>query len=175
MTEINVPDANYFQEVGYDRNPGDGTKHYRYVLNKELEKSEYIDKTPFNEYFLLRGQSRGNDGGLFARALGSKKKKSTVRSVGKFKGILRLTEKSMDTLGIDKPESMTDPAEKKKSEELSKKLLVNNEVIVRIYVLECFGLMSMDEEGNSDPYLRFKLGKKVINDVENYLEDASDP
>ena len=48
MKEINVPDEEYFMEIGYDRVKGDGTVHYRYILDKPLEDSEYIDKTPFH-------------------------------------------------------------------------------------------------------------------------------
>lgn len=47
MEEINVPDPNYYMVVGYDKNPGDGVMHYRYIVKSELEESEYIDKSPF--------------------------------------------------------------------------------------------------------------------------------
>lgn len=49
------------------------------------------------------------------------------------------------------------------------------EVLVRVYVCDAFGLMSMDEEGNSDPYIKIKLGKNVIDDVETVFENDCDP
>eukprot|EP00362_Geleiidae_sp_MMETSP1317_P000874 CAMPEP_0201283630 /NCGR_PEP_ID=MMETSP1317-20130820/31794_1 /ASSEMBLY_ACC=CAM_ASM_000770 /TAXON_ID=187299 /ORGANISM="Undescribed Undescribed, Strain Undescribed" /LENGTH=60 /DNA_ID=CAMNT_0047600555 /DNA_START=416 /DNA_END=598 /DNA_ORIENTATION=+ len=45
------------------------------------------------------------------------------------------------------------------TKQIQKDLLGKNEVLVRVYVLDCFNLMSMDSEGNSDPYLRLSLGK----------------
>ena len=57
MEEINVPDPNYYMAVGYDREPGDGYMHYRYCVRSELEEaSDYIDKSPFNKYDVMRGQ-----------------------------------------------------------------------------------------------------------------------
>lgn len=38
MSELNVPDPDYFMEIGHDRTPGSGEKHYRYLLNTPLEK-----------------------------------------------------------------------------------------------------------------------------------------
>jgi hypothetical protein len=55
MEEINVPDPEYYMAVGYDRAPGDGVMHYRYVVRSELEESEYIDKSPFNKYDIMLG------------------------------------------------------------------------------------------------------------------------
>jgi hypothetical protein len=55
MEEINVPDDRYYMAVGYDRTPGDGIMHYRYVVKDELEHTEYIDHSPFMKYDLLKG------------------------------------------------------------------------------------------------------------------------
>lgn len=47
MEETNVPDPNFYMVCGYDKQPGDGDMHYRYIVKSELEESEYIDKSPF--------------------------------------------------------------------------------------------------------------------------------
>lgn len=65
IIEVGAPDPEFFTELGYDRKPGSAEKHYRYCLKNSLEESDFMDKTPFNEYDLWRGQSRGNDS-LFA-------------------------------------------------------------------------------------------------------------
>jgi len=55
MEEINCPDPEYYHAVGYDKQPGDGVMHYRYVVKSELEESDYIDKSPFLKYEILKG------------------------------------------------------------------------------------------------------------------------
>lgn len=55
MEEINVPDPAYYKACGYDNKPGDGVMHYRYIVDRELEESEYIDVSPFNKYDLIKG------------------------------------------------------------------------------------------------------------------------
>ena len=84
MFEYDVPDPLYFIELGYDKSPGSGEKHYRYLLKTPLEKSIFIDPSPFHCYDLWRGQNRGNDSFF---SFGSTE--STLKKVGKFKGILK--------------------------------------------------------------------------------------
>jgi len=55
IAEVNVPDPEYFMELGYDRVPGEGTKHYRYLLKTPLEESIFMEKTPFQVYHIIRG------------------------------------------------------------------------------------------------------------------------
>jgi hypothetical protein len=84
MEEINVPDPEYFMAVGYDRSPGDGTMHYRYVVRSELEETDYIDKSPFQKFDILRGQERGLEDGLFSSAdrMNSTGQGTNVKTVG---------------------------------------------------------------------------------------------
>lgn len=62
VLQVNIPDPDFFLPIGYDRIPGDGTMHYRYYVDCELEdfggsneKCRYIDKSPFSKYHLFRG------------------------------------------------------------------------------------------------------------------------
>ncbi len=41
-------------------------------------------------------------------------------------------------------------------------------VVIRIYVLTATGLFACDDDGLSDPYIKIRLGNKVIDDVKNY-------
>lgn len=70
-------------QIGYDRNPGtDKIQHYRLIIDKELEKTDYIDESPFFMFDIIRGQaitSKGVD-------------ESGVKHVGKFKGLIRITQ-----------------------------------------------------------------------------------
>lgn len=64
---------------------------------------------------------------------------------------------------------------KDKYAEMSKQLLVPTKCIVRVYIIEAFGLPPKDTGSDSDPYLILKLGKKKIKDREDYKEDNSHP
>ena len=55
LYEYNVPDPNYYLELGYDKLQGSGEKHYRYLVKVPLEESQYIEPTPFHCYDLWRG------------------------------------------------------------------------------------------------------------------------
>jgi hypothetical protein len=81
MEEINCPDPNYYMTIGYDKNPGDGVMHYRYVVRTELEDSEYVDKSPFSKYDIRKGYDMV-DGEV---------KTDAVDITGMFKGLVRIT------------------------------------------------------------------------------------
>ena len=48
-------------------------------------------------------------------------------------------------------------------------------VIVKLYILEAYDLMSRDDDGNSDPYLKIQLGRKKINTEKDYFENTTNP
>ena len=58
---------------------------------------------------------------------------------------------------------------------MSKQLLIPTKCLVRVYVIEAFGLPPKDTGSDSDPYLVLKLGSKKIKDRENYFEDTPHP
>lgn len=58
---------------------------------------------------------------------------------------------------------------------MSKKLLVPSKVILRVYIIEAFGLPAKDNGSDSDPYLILKLGGKKINDRDNHFDDTPHP
>lgn len=56
-------------------------------------------------------------------------------------------------------------------EEMKKRLLVKAECIIRVYVLDAFGLAQRDTDSLSDPYVLVKLGKKTAGDPKKYKQD----
>ena len=49
------------------------------------------------------------------------------------------------------------------------------ECVVRIYVIRGIDLQPQDPSGFSDPFLKIKLGKKKINDEDNYIPNTLNP
>lgn len=62
------------------------------------------------------------------------------------------------------------------SDEIIKRaLLSEKKCIVRTYIIGAFNLAQRDNDSPSDPYVVLKLGDKVFNDRENYIEDEPNP
>uniref|UniRef100_A0A8C3Q006 Dysferlin n=1 Tax=Chrysolophus pictus TaxID=9089 RepID=A0A8C3Q006_CHRPC len=49
------------------------------------------------------------------------------------------------------------------------------ECLVRVYIIRAFGLQPKDANGKCDPYVKISVGKKSINDQENYLPSTLEP
>ncbi|XP_069779523.1 dysferlin isoform X4 [Narcine bancroftii] len=49
------------------------------------------------------------------------------------------------------------------------------ECLVRVYVIRAIGLQPKDSNGKCDPYVKVSLGKKCINDHDNYIPSTLDP
>ena len=185
--EINKPDESAYQPIGYNRVPEDGLKHYRYAINEELEKTDYIGKSPFNIYEIKRGQSRGLDGTLSSvNTCDEKGQKTNSRTVGKFKGVIRVihddeesrksNRKNLKIVGLDGLEEPDEEEEEKKYfKTITKQLLVKTECVIRIYILNGIDLAQRDVDSPSDPYVRIKIGKHKFNDRENYINDDANP
>ena len=58
-------------------------------------------------------------------------------------------------------------------EEMTNRLLVKTQCVVRVYILDAFDLAQRDANSLSDPYLLVKLGKKTYGDPKNYQEDKT--
>jgi hypothetical protein len=202
MEELNPPDDNYFMQIGYDRVPGEGTMHYRYVLKTELEKSKYIDVSPFDHFTIIRGQQVGVDSYFDLNSTETK-----VETAGTFKGLIRIVKtdevedrrvraqtirtqttaivSKIETAGGIKEawkryakemEELSEAEADSEFDEIAKRLIHQTRVIARIYILDAFGLAQKDTNSQSDPYVRIKLGSKVwYDEQEHYQEDQPDP
>ncbi|XP_039996404.1 LOW QUALITY PROTEIN: dysferlin [Xiphias gladius] len=49
------------------------------------------------------------------------------------------------------------------------------ECLVRVYIIQAHGLQPKDPNGKCDPYVKITLGKKTLNDHENYIPCTLDP
>eukprot|EP00358_Blepharisma_japonicum_P000350 CAMPEP_0202954358 /NCGR_PEP_ID=MMETSP1395-20130829/50744_1 /ASSEMBLY_ACC=CAM_ASM_000871 /TAXON_ID=5961 /ORGANISM="Blepharisma japonicum, Strain Stock R1072" /LENGTH=564 /DNA_ID=CAMNT_0049669833 /DNA_START=548 /DNA_END=2243 /DNA_ORIENTATION=- len=191
MTEIKIPDPKFYLSLGYNRAPDDGHRHYRFYLDTELEESEYYGESPFCEYELLKGQSRGLDESIFDKAdrLDISGQKTNLKCVGKFKGLVRITPrkyleykekiKVIAAGGINSENCVallgTMIEKDREFDEITRELLVKTPVTVRVYIIDAFDLEQKDRFSASDPYLRVSLGKEEYNLKDEYQSDISNP
>ncbi|XP_026792840.2 dysferlin isoform X1 [Pangasianodon hypophthalmus] len=49
------------------------------------------------------------------------------------------------------------------------------ECLVRVYIIQAYGLQPKDTNGKCDPYIKITLGKKSVNDHDNYIPCTLDP
>mmetsp|Transcript_4050 Transcript_4050/g.3879 ORF Transcript_4050/g.3879 Transcript_4050/m.3879 type:complete len:713 (+) Transcript_4050:1971-4109(+) len=150
---------NHYIGIGYNRIPGDGKKHYRYLLDEELENTIFFGETALDVFDIKKGQSRGLNSGDKVDTSGEE---STVRSAGKFKGLIRIQG------DINSPQN-------DEFDRIAKSLLVKTDVLVRVYVLNAFNLAQKDLASPSDPFIKISLGKNSIDDRKNYIHDNSNP
>ncbi|CAK4152774.1 unnamed protein product [Aphanomyces euteiches] len=120
-----------------------------YLRNRNImtvSVEEKLQTTPFEVYFVYRGQKFGGA-------------ESTYRPVGKFKGLIRVINSRDEPPLFDLQE-----------------LLNPQPYVIRLYVLDAFSLQAKDQNGKSDPYLRLKLGNHTIfNDRDKYIEATLNP
>ncbi|XP_069375162.1 dysferlin isoform X6 [Paralichthys olivaceus] len=122
------------------------------VLDRELEKVEcYEGFSDFCQTFKLfrgRTQDEGEDPSV----------------VGEFKGMFKIYPLP------DDPSASAPPRQ-------FRKLPPNGleECLVRVYVIQAQGLQPKDTNGKCDPYVKITLGKKTINDHDNYIPCTQDP
>lgn len=95
--EVNKPPAALFIGCGWDEDKDTKRKHYRRYYNKALEKVEEIlpVSSPFNQYDLKRGQSRGAKVSAFKSLFGKVKhdasgEADTTQITGRFKAVVEV-------------------------------------------------------------------------------------
>ncbi|XP_058693703.1 dysferlin isoform X6 [Poecile atricapillus] len=84
--------------------------------------------------------------------------------VGEFKGSFRI---------YPLPDDPRVPVPPRQFQQLPARGL--QECLVRVYVIRAFGLQPKDSNGKCDPYVKISVGKKSINDQENYLPCTLEP
>ncbi|XP_061769069.1 dysferlin isoform X1 [Nerophis ophidion] len=122
------------------------------VYDRELEKVEAFEGlSDFCQTFKLqRGktQEEGQDPSV----------------VGEFKGMFKI---------YPLPEDPSAPLPSRQFRKLPPNGV--EECLVRVYVIQAQGLQPKDANGMCDPYVRISLGKKTINDHENYIPCTLEP
>ena len=162
--------SSFYLPLGYNREPNDDMKHYRYIIDTALELSPLNGSPPFQIYEIKKGQSRGLSKGLslFSKHSDSTQDLSSITTSGLFKGLVRVT--------------FSEPNQKVKSsedndgfEKISKLLVTKSDCLVRVYIIDALDLIQKDSDSASDPYLRIKLGGRMINERANYVPDNPCP
>ncbi|XP_072232872.1 dysferlin isoform X2 [Leuresthes tenuis] len=122
------------------------------VYDQELEKIEdFGGLSDFCQTFkLYRGktQDEGDDPSV----------------VGEFKGMFKI---------YPLPDDPSVPAPPKQFRKLPPNGI--EDCLVRIYIIQAQGLQPKDTNGKCDPYVKITLGKKTINDHDNYIPCTLDP
>ncbi|KAM9834419.1 dysferlin isoform 4-T4 [Syngnathus typhle] len=122
------------------------------VYDRELEKVEaFGGLSDFCQTFKLRRgktQGEGEDPSV----------------VGQFKGMFKIYALPDDPLAPPPPRKF-------------RKLPPNGveDCLVRVYVIQARGLQPKDANGKCDPYVKITLGKKTVNDYENYIPCTLEP
>lgn len=161
--EVRFSDSSYLP-LGYNREPEDGKKHYRYVLGTSLEKSPLFGDPPFGRFPIKKGQVRGDTSSFFSFGKKGNEDAGTACEAGVFKGIVRIKN-------IERAIQAQDDG----FESIAKLLLVKTNCIVRVYLVDALNLEQMDINSASDPYLVIKLGTQKVSDRDNYQEDQPCP
>ena len=152
-------------------------KHYRMLIEGELENSTFMGKDIFFTLDISRGKQVENKKKNFLqRIFGSKSSKH--RKVGKFRGIIEVIEdktiKKIENLGI--PDIVLGeyhiPHNIKhfKHNDLDKQILRTVDVFIRIYVIDAQFYTSMDLIGENDSYLIVEMDKTVIKDSKRIMD-----
>ena len=95
---------------------------------------------------------------------------------GKFKGVIRVTEKekmdeykkAIESFRSQDSGIISQLKNFEKYEKLTKSILVKHNVIIRVYILELNDLPSKDLTNESDPYIKIYLGEKKYFDEQKY-------
>ena len=89
--EVDIPPKELFLGLGWDEDSTTKRRHYRRYYNRELEKQKDVlpNESPFNQYDLKRGQSRGAKKSFF----GTQKQDAsgqvdTTQITGRFKAVI---------------------------------------------------------------------------------------
>jgi hypothetical protein len=225
LRETNEPPASTYIGLGWDETPDQKRRHYRKFYMTELENNERVIRSkPFNEYIIVRGETRGN--GAPAAFLGDSVIHYDEKIVGRFKGIVRVHNRK-EKLENEEKKKITVRIIKKKINELCLKManrkfdfdyklleseegrlkfkhkmedlglgelkigpqitslthqdhmamLLNTKTdcMIKLYVISAFNLASRDIGSDSDPYLKIKFGKTLIDEREEYQLDEPNP
>ncbi|DAZ97328.1 TPA: hypothetical protein N0F65_003692 [Lagenidium giganteum] len=135
----------------------DEVPHYlqnREILDHTLE--ETLGRPPFESYTLFRGD-------MLKRRGKTSDAPADYRSVGRFKGMIRIL-KSRDEPPLFDMEQFLNP----------------QPYLIRIYVLDAFGVQPKDENNKCDPYLRLSIGdgrkrQHMINDRDHHKKETLAP
>lgn len=139
-------------------------KNYKLEAINNNNNKEFVANTTIESCVSSQGEFKSSD--------------CIENNVGYFKGLIKIGKKNIiDNIQQNISTILSHNPEIKylsKYEELSKRLLSQQEVIIRIYVLDLRQLAKKDVCSESDPYIKIICGDKVIDDSKSYINDSKD-
>ena len=191
-------------------NPINYSKHYRRIYRKGLEQVRELGlRSPFTKAYLTRGKdedvkdekaifeaisnpkikiikkySLDQKGDLVddkGRNTRERKHKLRNNNYGKFKGVIRISEKNkmreyeqvVNDYKKNNPSLVQQLKNLNKYETLTRNILVKNSVVIRVYILELNDLAKKDKFSESDPYIKIYIGEDCkVNEQKNYQDDV---
>jgi len=122
----------------------------KYMIRRDKvddELEDTIEMDPFQKFELHTGSMGGS------KLLGAQ-----FRKVGVMKGLIAITDKKDDPLGID-----------------VKALLKPKSCYVRLYILRGHRLTPKDDDGTCDPYLKVQLGSRKFSTRNHHIKNTLEP
>lgn len=192
--EKNPPSDAEYISLGYDPTVNSKVRHWRYFVKKELENCpEVMTHSAFSTFELTRGlsaslfQAKRSDMpellevGTFKgwvnikRAQEEEEEEKQEYSLKKIKELVKKLPESeqekidpyLELYSLFKLENMFNSIERE--------IAMRPKCIVRLYVIEAFGLSSCDLTSPSDPYLYIQLGDTIIDERDKHQDDIENP
>lgn len=147
----------------------------------------YEDKTDKNQLFkalsnhknkVLKDFNKNNKDKQQSLSIKSASDEIVLQDAGYFKGLIRICEKnrmkSFKDFLANADRKLNNCNHLNKYEELSKKLLAPQEVLVRLYLLDLTKLAEKDTLSASDPYVKIILGDTIIDEQKYHKDDLLD-
>lgn len=179
FVESEIPDRNEYEELGYDTLK-QRSKHYRLIVHKPLENSEFVMSSIFDSIPVTSGKQLKVDQSFWEKLLS---KKSEHKSVGKYKGATIVYKRniieSLENLGLRDELAKYDlPNDVKNwtSSALDRDIVNEVEVRVRLYLVKAFISKQMDLTSDPDVYVEVYLGSKLLFDTKDKrINDRKNP
>jgi len=161
-----------YKLLGFDNLGHTDNKHYRLMLNEELEKTVYVSAGTFEKASVFRGTQMSH------RAWGEE----PFREVGIFRGEVKLIEErflsDIENLGLAKeckklqlPTNVSDW----EYSFMDYNLLNSKSVIIRVYLVDAEIYIDTDINSAPDPYVNIELGKTKISGRDQGISDTNKP
>lgn len=158
-----------------------------------VKRGKFIDKSEETGIFealsnpenkIIKRYKKGGKNEQIQEVLQDKNLNKLVdeKDYGYFKGLLRIVEKNkmkeyetaVSKIRAKNNENLLkDFKYLTRYEDLSKRILVQQEVFVRIYILDLGDLAKKDAFSESDPYLKIYLGDQMVDEVKNRKDDMA--
>ena len=177
--EVKIPDPVKYMQIGF-KTKVKNTKHYRLMLNEELENTDFMGDDVFTTIDIFRGKKYKPKKQSFLDRMFNKEE--SYRRTGSFRGNVEIMEDSMlknlIKLNLDKSllQAVELPCdlEEWKCSKLDSDILSTVNVIIVIYVIDAEFYQSEDYNSENDSYMTLQLGNQKIEE-DSYIENKNRP